>query len=90
MLTHAVFFFRLLLLFDYSKGYFFTNLNDHAASTVREALKQKNIECPWDASNIVYSLPKEKALEFDVQYVLLYIFLSSLAFLQVHDSINKK
>lgn len=58
---------RLLLLIDYSKGYFFISLNDRAASAVREATKQKNVEMNIDFTNLLYYLPKEKALEFDVQ-----------------------
>lgn len=58
---------RLLLLIDYSKGYFFTSLNDRAASAVREAIKRKNVEVYIDDTNLLYHLPKEEALKFDVQ-----------------------
>ncbi|XP_055298652.1 uncharacterized protein LOC129566591 isoform X3 [Sitodiplosis mosellana] len=57
---------RLLLLIDYSKGYYFTSLNDRTAS-VREAIKQKNLEINTDHTSLLYYLPKEKALEFVVQ-----------------------
>lgn len=58
---------RLLLLIDYSKGYFFISITDHAASAVKEAIKQKNVELYVDESNLLYYLPKEKALEFSAQ-----------------------
>lgn len=61
---------RLLLLIDYSKGYFFTSLNDRAGSTVREAIKRKKIEIYTDDTNLLYYLPKEKALEFDVEWAI--------------------
>lgn len=58
---------QLLLLVDYSKGYFFLSLNEHAASAVREAIKQRNIEVYSDDWNLLYHLPKENALKFDIQ-----------------------
>lgn len=58
---------RLLLLIDYSKGYFFISLGDRIVPVVREALKQKNVELTMDDWNLKYFLPKEKALQFNVQ-----------------------
>lgn len=71
---------RLLLLIDYSKGYFFTSLNDRAASAVREAIRRKNVELNSDDTNLLYYLPKETALEFDVQWVVDHMLEKTIVF----------
>ncbi|XP_031627732.1 uncharacterized protein LOC116343668 [Contarinia nasturtii] len=43
------------------------SLYARVATTLRTALKQKNVEVSVDVSNRMYTLPKEKAVEFDVQ-----------------------
>lgn len=59
--------FQLLLLIDYSIGYLFCALGEGPESALKQALKHKNVEHFPDFPSVFYRLPKEKALEFDIQ-----------------------
>ena len=63
--------YRLLLLLDYSKEYFFFSYSEHVADAVRKAVKEKEVKIGLDDSILFYFLPKEEALQFDIQYVLI-------------------
>lgn len=58
---------RLLLLLDYSTEYLFTSFNDRITSVIRQAFETKNVKLAIDFSNLHHFLPKEKALQFDIQ-----------------------
>lgn len=60
---------RLLLLIDFSEGFFFLGLTDSVIPTVKEVIKQKNVDVYIDDWNLVYHLLKEKAIEFDIKLV---------------------
>lgn len=65
--------FRLLLLLDYSTEYFFFSYSDHVGEVVRKAVKEKNVKIGLDDSILLYYLPKEMALQFEIEYVLIQI-----------------
>lgn len=59
--------FQLLLLIDYSQGYFFYAIKECHISALKRALKQKNIDIFGELACVVYHLPNEKALALDIQ-----------------------
>lgn len=59
--------YRLLVLIDYSGGYFFLGLTDNVIPVVKDVIKLRNVDVYIDDWNLVYFLPKENALEFDIQ-----------------------
>lgn len=58
---------QLLQLIDYTKKYFFISLSERTVLAVRAALKQRNVEISYEDFSPLYTLPKEKALESDIQ-----------------------
>lgn len=58
----------MLLLLDYSKNYVFANVRAKVADIIADALqKVVNAKITGDVKTILYRLPKEEALQFDVQ-----------------------
>lgn len=58
---------KLLQLLDYSRGYFFLSERPEIAPTMIEAIQQINVELAFVATTVLYVIPKEDALKFDVQ-----------------------
>lgn len=69
-------FLRLLLLLDYSTECRFYSYDDHGVSVFRKAVKEKNVKIGLDDSILFYFLPKEKALEFDIKYVVVELLIN--------------
>lgn len=63
--------FRLLKLLDYSKGHTFISLNDRSAKVLLEATKQKHVKIINHDVTLTYMLPKEDALKFSIQWVII-------------------
>lgn len=58
---------RLLELIDYSRGYHFYGIRYELRQAVRNALQKVNVEIEFSSSSLLYCLPKNEALQFDVQ-----------------------
>lgn len=58
---------RLLELLDYSKGYHFYGIRFELRQAIREALHRANVDIEFGSSSLLYCLPKNEALKFDVQ-----------------------
>lgn len=58
---------RLLQLIDYSKGYTFLSVRSEVRLVIKDALQKANIDLIMDVWNLLYHLPKEEALKFNVQ-----------------------
>lgn len=61
---------RLLQLIDYSKGYIFQSIRAEIRPVIRDALAKANAQVIADDTGLLYYLPKEEALKFNVQYAL--------------------
>lgn len=60
---------RLLRLIDYSKGYTFISVRPELRPVIKNALIKANVEDVFDDEVLMYYLPKEDALQMDVQWV---------------------
>lgn len=58
---------KLLQLIDYTKGYKFLSIRTEIRPVILDALKKANVELLQVVSTLLYYLPKEDALEFNVQ-----------------------
>lgn len=58
---------RLLQLFDYSSGYIFSNVRADVGCIIVDIMQKANIEADDYTKTILYRLPKEQAMNFDVQ-----------------------
>lgn len=58
---------RLLELLDYSQGYHFHGIRIELRQAVRDALHRANVDIEFGSSSLLYCLPKNEALKFDVQ-----------------------
>lgn len=67
----------MLRLFDYSTRFTFYSYGENGISVFREVVQVKNLEIELDDSILLYHLPKERALEFDIQYIDSYFFHSN-------------
>lgn len=57
----------MLQLLDYSQRYLFISIDERVAPVIREVLQRKNVEIFSDDPLLKYFLPKEEALELNVQ-----------------------
>ncbi|XP_031627117.1 uncharacterized protein LOC116343273 [Contarinia nasturtii] len=59
--------YRLLKLVDYSKNYFFMSIRTEIKPIFKRALEEVNIEITLDEPALLYYLPKNNALKFNIQ-----------------------
>lgn len=65
--TNSGKFSRLLQLFDYSNGYIFSNIRCDVGHMIDDALQKANVEIiDANKSILLYRLPKEDAMKFDI------------------------
>ncbi|XP_031631312.1 uncharacterized protein LOC116345775 isoform X2 [Contarinia nasturtii] len=58
---------RLLSLINYSNGCIFTGIRTDLKPVIIDALKEVNVNIALDRTSLLYYLPKEEALKFDVE-----------------------
>lgn len=58
---------RLLYLIDYSKGFIFLAIRPEIRGVLRSALQKMNVDIRSDNRTILYRLPKEEALQLNVE-----------------------
>lgn len=58
---------RLLQLIDYSKGYRFLAIRPDIQPVLTSSLQKANVEIISNDVAILYHLPKEEALKFDIE-----------------------
>lgn len=65
---------RLLELVDYGRSYHFYGIRSELWPAINDALQRIDVEIEFSSSSLLYCLPKNEALKFDVRWERIEIF----------------